>query len=266
MRHKPHTKKSLGHHTAAKRAGLLHLDGDLITTLREEKFLLSREDFCLAYEVSPKTMRNIETDPSYGVTFDTVKHLANVFKVDPQNLLRKNIPPPVLLTSHKEILRINIEIVATAETIFCATGSRSRDAEYLRTIEKTLEEKEHLVHYRVMFRPPFKDEFQTHLLNLLNLRDPNDRKLGYQTLGIAIYRDLLKYPEAFLCLNERKGLIVCPSCSAPQGYDTAVVLEHPHAIKGWRRWIGEMYTYGEKVETADGINTLGLQPLDFSYV
>jgi transcriptional regulator with XRE-family HTH domain len=234
------------------------LDGNGIRR-RREKLALSREDFCAKHKFSIKAIKEIENDPLHRVHLRTLQQLALVFNVSPAELTRE-IPPPVLLTRHEDIVRLNLEIVESANEFIYATGSRSRDKRYLDTLEKKLVEFPKLVHYRVLFDKPFKRVFQDHLRNLLKLRVPTNHIDGPQTLAITIYKNEKKnFPqEAALCLNEKKALIVIPSISGTWAYDTAVLFEDTKVIEGWRRWIETMYMNGEKVETLNAIDTLGL--------
>jgi hypothetical protein len=165
-----------------------------------------------------------------------------------------------LLTNHEEIVRANLEIVTSANNFICATGSRSRDKLYLDALEKRLIENPKLVHYRVLFEKPFNLVFHDHLKNLLSIRNPANRTDGPRTLIITMYRVLKRnFPtESALCLNEKKALIVLPSQSGAWGYDTAVLLQDQKVIEGWRRWIEGMCASGQKLESVQAIEDLGL--------
>lgn len=87
------------------------------------------------------------------------------------------------------------------------TGSRSRNTEYLKTIEVVLAEKPSLVHYRVLFGPPRNQVLKDHLIRLLELRDPRDRNLGIKTLHLGLVDDLEGAPERFFCASERMAVV-----------------------------------------------------------
>ena len=87
------------------------------------------------------------------------------------------------------------------------TGSRSRNTEYLKTIEVVLAEKPSLVHYRVLFGPPRNQVLKDHLIRLLELCDPRDRSLGIKTLHLGLVDDLEGAPERFFCASERMAVV-----------------------------------------------------------
>jgi transcriptional regulator with XRE-family HTH domain len=78
-----------------------------------------------------------------------------------------------LLPSYDELLGTLEEVVRGAHRCLVAAGSRSRDVPYLAEIERVLEERSRLVHYRLLFGPPRWQPLKDHLVRLLELRDPD---------------------------------------------------------------------------------------------
>lgn len=103
-----------------------------------------------------------------------------------------------------------IEVVSAGEHYLAIAGSRSRDTVYLEAIETVLAARPELVHYRVLFGPPRRQELVDHLLRLLDLRDPSDRGLGLKTLHIGMVTDELDTPERFFCASENAAVVPIP--------------------------------------------------------
>src|SRR5215475_8787279 len=68
-----------------------------------------------------------------------------------------------LLRPHRVLLAAMIEVVTAARDILVVTGSRSRDATYLQTIEQMVETHQSLVHYRILYGPPRHTVLVEHL-------------------------------------------------------------------------------------------------------
>jgi transcriptional regulator with XRE-family HTH domain len=92
---------------------------------------------------------------------------------------------PQLLAGFPDLQQAMLATVTGARECLVVTGSRSRNTEYLETIEAVLAEKPSLVHYRMLFGPPRNQVLKDHLIRLLELRDPRDRSLGIKTLHLG---------------------------------------------------------------------------------
>jgi hypothetical protein len=135
------------------------------------------------------------------------------------------------------------------------TGSRSRNTEYLETIEAVLAEKPGLVHYRVLFGPPRNQVLKDHLIRLLELRDPGDRSLGIKTLHLGLVDDLEGAPERFFCASERMAVIPIPSLTSHEAFDSGVVLGAEAAARLLDHG-RQAYAAARRVETAGEIDGL----------
>ena len=113
-----------------------------------------------------------------------------------------------------------LDVVCQAEDLLTAVGSRSRDQSYLHAIEQALRDRPRLVHYRVLIGPPRRELLKEHLLRLLELRDPDSREHGFQTLHVGLIEDLVHQPEQFFVASERSAVVVIPR-STPQRTSTA---------------------------------------------
>lgn len=141
---------------------------------------------------------------------------------------------PTLVRGLGKVKSANLRLVEEAREELYTVGSRSRDPDYLKAIEKTLAEQSKLRHTRVLLGPPRRQELKDHLLRVRNLRDPADREHGYQTLHIALFDDPAEQVEFNLCGNERRCLVVLPSAAGEIGeYDTAVVFSDPEVVRGY---------------------------------
>lgn len=133
-------------------------------------------------------------------------------------------------------------------------GSRSRDLVYLKTIEETLEQRPTLVHYRVLFGPPFHRVLADHLLRLLELRDPSDRTHGLKTLHIGLVEDL-GTPERFFCASERSAVVPIPSLTSLEAFDSGISLGGAEASRLLDHG-RQAYAAARRIETPDAVHAL----------
>jgi hypothetical protein len=167
-------------------------------------------------------------------------------------------PPPLrLLTSHRELIEGMAQVLREAQECLVVTGSRSRDVPYLDAIEEALREKPALVHYRVLFGPPHRQVLKDHLAELLKIRDPDDRSLGFKTLHIGVIEDTQRRPERFFCACERSAVIVIPSLNVAEGFDSGVRLEGDEARALVQHAI-QVYHASRPVETAEAVSALAV--------
>jgi transcriptional regulator with XRE-family HTH domain len=131
---------------------------------------------------------------------------------------------PQLLAGFPDLQRAMLTTVTTARECLVVMGSRSRNTEYLNAIETALAQRPTLVHYRVLFGPPYHQVLKDHLMRLLELRDPQDRSLGIKTLHLGLVNDPDGSPERFFCANERIAVVPIPSLTSHEAFDSGIVL------------------------------------------
>ena len=177
------------------------------------------------------------------------------FQVLRDRLLKTTLP--FLVRGKGAVKRANIRLVEEARVDLYTVGSRSRDPDYLKAIEKVLEERSSLSYTRVLLGPPRRAELRDHLLKVRTLRDPDDRRHGFRTLSLALFDDPRRQPELNLCGNERRCLLVLPSADGGIGeYDTAVVFSDPTLVGGYRRLAQALVDAGTPLRTMEQIEAL----------
>ncbi|NVI87657.1 helix-turn-helix transcriptional regulator [Actinomadura sp. BRA 177] len=161
---------------------------------------------------------------------------------------------PKLLTSVPELQRALLETVRGARECLVVVGSRSRDLVYLKTIEETLEQRPTLVHYRVLFGPPFHQVLADHLLRLLKLRDPSDRTHGLKTVHIGLVEDP-GTPERFFCASERSAVVPIPSLTSLEAFDSGISLGRAEASRLLDHG-RQAYAAARRIETCGAVHAL----------
>ena len=163
-----------------------------------------------------------------------------------------------ILTRNSDVIKYNMKIVQEAEERILTTGSRSRNENYLETIEQKLSQNPNIVHWRVLINNPHHQVFKDHLIKLFDYRDPKDRSLGEQKLFISLCSDTHSDPERFICANEKEALIVLPSFTFVNKYDTALVISNPEAVSGIINYVNNLHLKSQEIKTKDEIEALGL--------
>jgi transcriptional regulator with XRE-family HTH domain len=168
--------------------------------------------------------------------------------------LSGNAEAPVLLAGYRELRRAMAEVVDGAKEYLVATGSRTRDTEYLRAIEHALADRPELVHYRVLFGPPRNPTLGDHLERLLTIRDPQDRSLGIKTLhiGVASGSDV---PERFFIASESAAVVPIPSLTSAAAFDSGVRLG-PEAASRLVDHARQCYAAAQRAETLESLAEL----------
>lgn len=160
-----------------------------------------------------------------------------------------------LVTSGSELAHTLLDVVRGAQECFVAVGSRSREPAYLQEIERTLQDRPNLVHYRILIGPPHSQVFKDHLLRLLEIRGPQHQHNGYETLYISILDDLTHNHERFFVANEQAAVVTLPSANSPANFDTGLVIRNLRYVQGLLQHGKALY--GKyKLETAEAINEL----------
>lgn len=199
---------------------------------------LSRENFAKSCGVSSRRLAFWEENHGMPIQLAALGKLAKGCSCDPSELMLTE-EPPRLVTNVAELIATNIAIVGEAQEFLYVTGSRSRDADYLGAIQSRLEEIPTLIHRRVLFGPPRTTEMRNHIEALLKIGAMAAKYVtGIERMIIGVYEDDRNFPpEAAICMNERRALIVLPSVESSWAYSTAVVFEQQSVVRGWKNWI-----------------------------
>lgn len=154
-----------------------------------------------------------------------------------------------LVQTHADLKATLLAIVDEAADHLVATGSRSRDPDYLMAIEAKLARDHTLVHYRVLFGPPRWQLLKEHLLRLVQIRDPAARHHGSKTIFIGLFDDFAREPENFVCANERRAFVRLPSLTGIQKYDTGIEIRDPDLARAYVRFVQELRSASRPIET-----------------
>ncbi|MBV9059981.1 MAG: hypothetical protein JO296_13710 [Pseudonocardiales bacterium] len=162
-----------------------------------------------------------------------------------------------LVTSGGELTAALIDVVRNAQECLVAVGSRSSEISYLQEIERVVQDKPRLVHYRILMGLPHSQVLKDHLLRLLTLRPAltDGGCDGERTLHICIINDLTRYPERFFVASERAAVIILPSANSPMNFDTAIVVHEPQYVHRLLQHGKALYGKN-RIESLDAINLL----------
>jgi transcriptional regulator with XRE-family HTH domain len=158
---------------------------------------------------------------------------------------------------HSALLGAMVEVVYGARQVLAVAGSRSRERAYLDAILQTLRARPALVHYRVLYGPPRHAALVEHLRELLTIRDPGDRLEGMRTLNIGIAG--ADRPERWFVASEKEAVVVIPSLTTADAFDTGVVLGFSGA-QGLVAHSREAFAASRRVDSVaevDGLTVLG---------
>src|SRR6202040_4348311 len=100
---------------------------------------------------------------------------------------------PRLLTTPEEIVKTKLGVVQGAGEFLCATGSRSRDNDYLDAIEQSVTKNPSLAYFRILFGTPMTPQMVRHLRRIIDIR--NSTEESRQTISIGIYASVRTYPS-----------------------------------------------------------------------
>ncbi|MFD5088573.1 XRE family transcriptional regulator [Kitasatospora sp. NPDC058406] len=146
-----------------------------------------------------------------------------------------------------------VEVVQSARQALVITGSRIREPAYLDSILQALADRPTLVHHRVLYGPSRNRVLTEHLLALTRLRDPSERTGGVKTLHIGVVEG--NQPERFFVASEREAVILVPSLSGVDPFDTGIVLGEDDAGRLVQH-TREAYAGSRRVETAATVRRL----------
>jgi len=158
-----------------------------------------------------------------------------------------------VLTRYADLVEAMVAVAASAREQLVVAGSRSRERGYLAAIERAVADRPDLIHYRVLFGPPRHRELTEHLLRLLELRDPQERRNGVKTLHITLVPG--RAMERFFVASERAAVVPLPSFHGADGFDCGVLLGREAAV-GLVQHGREASASGRPVETVEAVRAL----------
>lgn len=164
---------------------------------------------------------------------------------------------PQLLVGHRQLHHAMVSVVRGARSTLAIAGSRSRDAQYLTTIEQALADGPQIVHYRVLFGPPRHHLLTDHLLRLVKLRGPDSWDLGVKTLNIGIIDNELDMPERFYCASESAAVVPIPPLTSIHSFDSGVLFG-PQVAGRLIDHTRQAYAAARRVETPAALRALPL--------
>lgn len=167
-----------------------------------------------------------------------------------------NIAHIDLITTTEELHERLLHTVDEASACLAVCGSRSRDEKYLASIVRALKEKEHLTHYRVLMGDIWHPMLKDHLLTILKTRDPNTRPHGTKETFLGMFTRFDLEPERFVCANENRAIVILPSLTGVQKYDTALEFQDREHASAYVRLVQEMYWKSEPIETHERVAEL----------
>lgn len=162
-----------------------------------------------------------------------------------------------VLTRYTDLIAAMVDVVAGARERLVVTGSRSREGAYLAAIERVVAEQADLVHYRVLYGPPRHRALSEHLVRLLELRDPLERRNGVKTLHIGLVEPLSAM-ERFFVASESEAVVPLPSFHGAEGFDCGVLLGREAAV-GLVQHAREACASARLVETMEAVRALPLR-------
>jgi hypothetical protein len=163
--------------------------------------------------------------------FDTISadEIAGPIAIGPEAFAEDQVKQSVngqvtLVTSGADLSNALIDVVRNAHECLVAVGARSRAHSYLQEIERALERKPSLVHYRILIGPLHSQVLKNHLLRLIDIRPDCDDDDHGKTLHISIIDDPTQYHERFFVVNECAAVVTLPSAHSPMNFDTGLIV------------------------------------------
>jgi transcriptional regulator with XRE-family HTH domain len=168
-------------------------------------------------------------------------------------------PRVQLLTSFTALVDAMTTTVSTAREVIVTTGSRSSEASYLETIERAVERRPALVHYRVLFGPPRTEILRAHLARLDRLRPGDGAGKAVPTLFVGVVDDYRLEPERFICASERRAVLAIPSLVTPGNFDTGVAFQDPATAQGLVQHVKQLYWGTRRLTDSEALQTLAVE-------
>ncbi|WP_327357777.1 XRE family transcriptional regulator [Streptomyces sp. NBC_01304] len=159
-----------------------------------------------------------------------------------------------VLTRYTDLLEAMLTVVSEAREYLVVTGSRSREKTYLAAIETAVAQQPDLLHFRVLYGPPRHQALSEHLVRLLELRDPSERRNGVKTLHIGIVEPEAAMERHFVA-SESAAVVPLPSLNGSEGFDCGVLLGREAAV-GLVQHGREASASARPVETLQAVRAL----------
>lgn len=163
--------------------------------------------------------------------------------------------PRLIKDDFTAVLAATRQIVARAESVLYAIGSRASDPHYLDAIGARLEAEPDLVYYRVLMGPPRHAALREHLLAVLQSSDHAHPAGHRRRLHIGAFADDGRQAEINLIGNERCVLVVLPSASGIGKYGSALILSDRDMVSAYRGFARQLYQAGTRFETPQAFQT-----------
>jgi hypothetical protein len=160
-----------------------------------------------------------------------------------------------LVTSGGELTVALVDVVRNAQEYLVAVGSRSSETSYLQEIERAIQDKPRLIHYRILLGSPHSQVLKDHLLRLLTLRSAQVNGSSERTVHVSILNDLTRYPERFFVASEQAAVIILPSANSPMNFDTAIIVREQQYVHRLLQHGKALYSKN-RLESFDAINLL----------
>lgn len=164
-------------------------------------------------------------------------------------------PSGHLVTSGGELTAALVDVVRNAQEYLVAVGSRSSEISYLQEIERAIQDKPRLIHYRILLGPPHSQVLKDHLLRLLTFHPAQVNGSSEQTVHVSILNDLTRYPERFFVASEQAAVIILPSANSPMNFDTVIIVREPQYVHRLLQHGKALYSKN-RLESFDAINLL----------
>jgi len=126
-----------------------------------------------------------------------------------------------LICDEKRFKEHQTRLVCDATEFIFATGSRSRDKDYLAHIEKRLTEVSTLTYTRILFGQIKREELLKHCLSLTSNGTLSPRVV------VCEVNDLDRHTESFFIVNEHEALVVIPSINTIGKFDSGLLMTGP---------------------------------------
>lgn len=159
-----------------------------------------------------------------------------------------------VLTRYVDLVEAMVDVVSGARERLVVTGSRSREKAYLAAIETAVAQCPDMVHYRVLYGAPRHPALADHLVRLLELRSPAERRNGVKTLHIGVVGPAAAL-ERFFVASEAAAVVPLPSFHGAEGFDCGVLLGREAAV-GLVQHGREACASARPVETIEAVRAL----------
>ncbi|MFD4479871.1 helix-turn-helix domain-containing protein [Streptomyces sp. NPDC058471] len=159
-----------------------------------------------------------------------------------------------VLTRYTDLIGAMTSVALEAREYLVVAGSRSREKAYLGAIETTVAQQPDLVHYRILYGPPRHAALRDHLMHLLQLRDPTERRNGVKTLHVGLVEPVAAMERSFIA-SESAAVAPLPSFHGAEAFDCGVLLSAEAAV-GLVQHGREACASARPVETMEAVRAL----------